>query len=36
MGAQMDGRTMQMRGEMIKAMGNIMMRYGKMMEAQPL
>ena len=35
MGGPMDGRTMQMRGEMMKAMGDIMMKYGKMMEAQP-
>jgi len=25
-------RMMQMRGEMMKAMGDIMMKYGKMME----
>src|SRR5512134_744704 len=35
MGGQMDGRTMQMRGEMMKAMGDIMIKYGKMMETQP-
>jgi hypothetical protein len=29
---QSDPRTMQMRGEMMKAMGEIMMKYGKLME----
>jgi hypothetical protein len=28
-----DPRMLQMRGEMMKAMGDIMMKYGKMMEA---
>jgi hypothetical protein len=28
-------RMMQMRGEMMKAMGDIMMKYGKMMEGAP-
>lgn len=33
MGGQSDSaRTVQMRGEMMKAMGEIMMKYGKMME----
>jgi hypothetical protein len=33
MGAQSDSpRMVQMRGEMLKAMGEIMMKYGKMME----
>ena len=32
MGGQGDPRMMQMRGEMMKAMGDIMMKYGKMME----
>lgn len=35
-GAQMDpktmGRMLQMRGEMMKAMGDILLKYGKMME----
>jgi hypothetical protein len=32
MGGQGDPRAMQMRGEMMKAMGEIMMKYGKAME----
>jgi hypothetical protein len=32
MRGQPDARTMQMRGEMMKAMGDIMMKYGKAME----
>ena len=32
MGGQPDARTIQMRGEMMKAMGEIMMKYGKAME----
>ena len=32
MGGQADPRMMQMRGEMMKAMGDIMMKYGKMLE----
>ncbi len=33
MGGQGDSpRTMQMRGEMMKAMGDVMIKYGKMME----
>ena len=32
MGGQPDARTMQMRGEMMKAMGDIMIKYGKAME----
>jgi hypothetical protein len=28
-----NARAMQMRGEMMKAMGDIMMKYGKMMES---
>ena len=32
MGRQADPRTMQMHGEMMKAMGDIMMKYGKMAE----
>ncbi len=32
---QMDARTLHMRGEMMKAMGEIMMKYGKMMGSQP-
>jgi len=36
MGGQSDSpRMMQMRGEMMKAMGDIMMKYGKMMEGAP-
>ena len=31
-GGQSDPRMMQMRGEMMKAMGDIMIKYGKMME----
>jgi hypothetical protein len=31
-GGQSDPRAMQMRGEMMNAMGDIMMKYGKMME----
>jgi hypothetical protein len=31
-GGQSDSRTMQMRGEMMKAMGDIMIKYGKRME----
>lgn len=34
MGMASDARTMQMRGEMMKAMGDIMVKYGKMMEGQ--
>ncbi len=34
MGGQMDSpRTMQMRGEMLKAMGELMIKHGKMMES---
>ena len=33
MGNPSDPRMLQMRGEMMKAMGDIMMKYGKMMEA---
>jgi len=32
MGGQSDPRSIQMRGEMMKAMGEIMMKYGKAME----
>jgi hypothetical protein len=32
MGAQVDPRVMQMHGEMMKAMGDIMMKHGKMLE----
>jgi hypothetical protein len=32
MGGQADARTMQLRGEMMKAMGDIMIKYGKAME----
>ena len=32
MGGQADPRMMQMRGEMMKAMGDIIMKYGKMLE----
>ncbi len=32
MGNPSDPRMLQMRGEMMKAMGDIMMKYGKMME----
>lgn len=32
MGRESDPRMMQMRGEMMKAVGDIMMKYGKMME----
>ena len=36
MGGQSDSpRMMQVRGEMMKAMGDIMMKYGKMMEGAP-
>ena len=31
-GGQSDPRMMQMRGEMMKAMGDVMIKYGKMME----
>jgi hypothetical protein len=31
-GPQADARSIQTRGEMMKAMGEIMMKYGKMME----
>ncbi len=34
MGMGGDARTMQMRGEMMKALGDIMVKYGKMMEGQ--
>ena len=34
-GGPPDPRMMQMRGEMMKAMGDIMIKYGKMMEAPP-
>jgi hypothetical protein len=33
MGNASDPRMMQMRGEMMKAMGDILLKYGKMMEA---
>jgi hypothetical protein len=33
MGGQADPRAMQMHGEMMKAVGDIMMKYGKMMES---
>jgi len=33
MGNPSDPRMLQMRGEMMKAMGDIMMKYGKIMEA---
>ncbi len=29
------GRTLQMRGEIMKAIGDVMIKYGKQMEAQP-
>jgi hypothetical protein len=32
MAGQADARTMQMRGEMMKAMGDIMIKYGKAVE----
>jgi hypothetical protein len=32
MGAQADPRMMQMHGEMMKAIGDVMLKYGKMME----
>jgi hypothetical protein len=32
MGGQPDARTMQMRGEMMKAMGEVMLKYGRAME----
>jgi hypothetical protein len=32
MGGQADPRMMQMRGEMMKAMGDVMIKYGKQME----
>jgi len=36
MGGQAESpRMMQMRGEMLKAMGEIMMKYGKMTEGGP-
>ncbi len=36
MGSQGDSpRMMQMRGEMMKAMGEVMLKYGKMMEGGP-
>jgi hypothetical protein len=36
MGSQSDSpQMMQMRGEMLKAMGEVMMKYGKMMESGP-
>jgi hypothetical protein len=28
-------RTLQMRGEMMKAMGDVLLEYGKMMETAP-
>jgi hypothetical protein len=34
MGGEMTARAMQMRGEMMKAMGDIMIKYGKQMEGQ--
>jgi hypothetical protein len=33
MAGQSDPRILQMRGEMMKAMGEVMMKYGKMMES---
>jgi hypothetical protein len=33
-GAHESPRTMQMHGEMLRAMGDILIKYGKMMEAQ--
>ena len=36
MGGQAESpRTLQMRGEMLKAMGEIMMKYGRMTEGGP-
>ena len=36
LGPQSDSpQIMQMRGEMMKAMGEVMMKYGKMMESGP-
>jgi hypothetical protein len=35
MGRHPDARMMQMRGEMMKAMGDIMIKYGKLMEGAP-
>jgi hypothetical protein len=32
---QTDGRALQMRGEMMRAMGEITMKHGRMMEIQP-
>lgn len=35
MGGEMDGGALQMRGEMLKAMGEIVTKSGKILEAQP-
>ncbi len=35
MGQRHDPKMMQMHGEMMKAMGDIMMKYGKQMESAP-